>query len=616
LDGGDIDGTTQQVGRHTRRAPWQLGREPLLLSLIALAVAGASVVTVRTMSADSLEPVAGCTGPTTTLTVGTDPAAVSWLGPLARSYTDAGRGVAGRCVAVQVRPLSLDQAQQALQPVPLPGAGSPPDVWIPESTSSVNLVRARPRSARVLAVPTPPVATSPIVLAAPSDALLALARLNRGGQPKLADLVSLARDPRGWGQPGLERPDWGRIRLSTLNPAATSLGASLVVAAVGAVTNTPAPDVGAKTFERPQARAGLAGLVRSVQSVPATVSALLAALNRATTTAEVVSKIGVLAAYEQDVWRYNGDLPAIVLRASYPLDGQLAADFPFVVPAAGWVDADDKAAAADFRGWLLSPAVQARLGSYGLRRADGTAGPEMLSATQALSPDPMPPIPPRAVDGATAARTAWRLLTRRVSLLGLFDVSGSMADPVPGSGRSRLDVARSAAQAALGFFDARDAIGLWEFSRQLDGDRDYRVLVPLGLAGQPVNGHPDRRVASVAAYRAMVPRTATGLYDSILAAYQHTVEEYRDGYVNTLVVITDGRNEDPGSITLQRLLAELRERYDPRKPVHIVTLAYGSGADGAALSQVAKATHGLQFAAPDPRRIGEIFVTAVAALAG
>jgi Ca-activated chloride channel homolog len=604
------------VGRHARRAPWQLGREPLLLSLIVLLVAGASVVAVRTLSAESSEPAAGCTGPTTTLSVAVDPAAVSWLGALARSYTDEGRTVAGRCVAAQVRPLTLDQAQQALQPVPFPGAGSPPDVWIPESTTALNLVRARPQSARVLGVPAPPIATSPIVLAAPSEALLALSRLQPGGQPTLASIVSLLRDPRGWGQPGLARPDWGRLRLSTLSPGTTPLGASLVVAAVGALTSTPAPDVTAKAFEQPQARQGLLGLVRSFQSAPATVGALLAPLNRAATTGEVVTKVGLLAAYEQDVWRYNGDLPAIVLRAGYPLDGQLAADFPFVVPAASWVDADDKAAAADFRDWLRSAPVQARLASYGLRRADGAAGPELLNSTEALSADPMPPVPPRAADGPTAARTAWRLLTRRVSLLGLFDVSGSMADPVPGTGRSRLDVARTAAQAALGFFDNRDAIGLWEFSRQLDGDKDYRVLVPLGPAGSPVNGFPDRRVASVAAYRAMVPRTATGLYDSILAAYRSTTAAYRDGYVNTLVVITDGRNEDPDSIALPALLAELKRLYDPRKPVHIVTLAYGSGADGATLARVAKATDGLQFASPDPRRIGEVFVTAVAALAG
>ena len=70
LDSGDTDGTTQQVGRHSRRAPWQLGREPLLLSLIVLVVAGLSVVTVRTLAAAPPDPVVGCTGPTTMLSVG------------------------------------------------------------------------------------------------------------------------------------------------------------------------------------------------------------------------------------------------------------------------------------------------------------------------------------------------------------------------------------------------------------------------------------------------------------------------------------------------------------------------------------------------------------------
>jgi Ca-activated chloride channel homolog len=64
------------------------------------------------------------------------------------------------------------------------------------------------------------------------------------------------------------------------------------------------------------------------------------------------------------------------------------------------------------------------------------------------------------------------------------------------------------------------------------------------------------------------------------------------------------------------LLTQLRDLHDPAKPVHLVTLAYGTGADQAALAEVAKVTDGLQFSAPDPRSIGKVFVTAVAALTG
>ena len=142
------------------------------------------------------------------------------------------------------------------------------------------------------------------------------------------------------------------------------------------------------------------------------------------------------------------------------------------------------------------------------------------------------------------------------------------------------------------------------------------MLVPLGPAGQRVGPYPNRQAASIAAYKQMVPRTATGLYDSILAAYRSATAAYRPDSVNTIVVITDGQNEDPGSITLAQLLAQLKALHKPARPVHIVTLAYGTGADPASLAQVAKATDGLQFSSPDPRSIGKVFVTAVAALTG
>jgi len=81
------------------------------------------------------------------------------------------------------------------------------------------------------------------------------------------------------------------------------------------------------------------------------------------------------------------------------------------------------------------------------------------------------------------------------------------------------------------------------------------------------------------------------------------------------VVISDGGNEDSGSITLEELVGELRTLYDPARPVHVVTLAYGTGADRDALLRIAGATEGLRFAAPDPRDIGAVFTRAITALA-
>ncbi len=513
------------MGRHRQRtAPWRLSRQPVLLAVLVLLVLAGSVFGVRMVSSSPKTTAPACTGPLTTLTVGADPSAVRWLTPLAESYTGAHRTVDGRCVGATVRELTLSQAQQALRPVPFAGLGRPPDVWVPESTTTVNLVRARPENARVLAVATNPIASSPIVLAAPTDAARALAARMPAGRPlQLADLLALARNPAGWGQPGVDRPDWGAVRFSTADPGSTTLGASLLVAAAGALTGTPPRDVRAATFGRVEAKQGLLAFVRSMASAPPSSGALFAAVEKASTTTDVLSRVGVLAAYEKDVWRYNSESPAVLLQAAYPLGGQLAADYPFIVPNATWIDAADRRAAGDLQAWLLSPAVQDRLAGYGLRRADGSAGPELTAGELGLSRAPLPPDPLRAPDGPAAARSAWRLVTQRVSVLALFDVSGSMNEHVPGTRQTKLEIAKAAAQTSLGFFDGQDAIGLWEFSRTLDGDKDYRELVPLGLAAQPVDGFPDRRVASVAAYRTMVARTATGLYDSVLAAYENTL---------------------------------------------------------------------------------------------
>ena len=474
-----------------------------------------------------------------------------WLGQLAASYTAARRSVAGRCVAVKVEPLTQDQAQQALQPVPFPGAAAPPDVWIPESTTSVALLRTSTESARVLAVPTPSIATSPIVFAAPGDALRLLANPVDGSAPQLGDLVRLLQDPRGWGQPGLNHPEWGAIKVSTTNPGSTPLGAGVLLAVVGVLTQTPTP--GGRRGRVPAPR-GARGAARADPRVRGG--------GGDGGRAAGAGEAGDHGRGGDLLGRHPGRVRAgrLALRPGQPGDRAVAPAIRSTASSPPTIRTWCRTAAGSTPPTRPRPPTSAtgcsrrpcRAGSTASGCAGPTAspGPAIAAGLRVDSVLPLAAVPQQAVDGPIAARTAWRLLTRRISLLGLFDVSGSMADPVPGSTRSKLDVARDAAQAALGFFDPQDSMGLWEFSRHLNGDLDYRVLVPLGPAGQRVGPFPNRQAASVAAYKAMVPRTATGLYDSILAAYRSATAAYRADSVNTVVVITDGRNEDVGSITL------------------------------------------------------------------
>jgi Ca-activated chloride channel family protein len=605
------------MGRHRHRSKRRfdrLSREPAALAAVLVAVLAGSVVAVRLVGSTPAHPEVACPGPSTTLSVGADTSALPWVSELARSYTDAHRRLDGNCIRVTVREMTASQALQALQPAPFPGGGPPTDVWVPESTTTLQLVRARAENQRVLPAAAPSIASSPIVVAAPADAIRAVAaKLPAGEKPQLGDYLLIARDPAGWGQQKIGHAEWGRVRFSTADPTKTTLGASLLVAAAGAVTGTPPQSVTAKTFTAPTARGGLLQFVRSLGKVARSGQSVLAGAEVSPNTQDMLGTYGLVGTYEQDVWRYNSGHPAVLLEATYPLGGQLAADYPYVVPNGSWVSGLDRRAAADFRTWLTSATVQGRLAGFGLRRGNGVADPALTTGDSGLTGQALAPEPVRSPDGPVTAQAVWRLLTQRVSVLALIDVSGSMADIVPGTDKSKLQIAVAAAGAGLQLFDDADHIGLWEFSSEIDGDRDYRELVPLGPAAGKI-GPVNRRQASVVAQRGLRPLTGTGLYDSLLAAYQSALAHYQPGFVNTVVLITDGKNDDKTSVGLNGLLSKLQQSYRVARPVHIVAIAYGQDADYGVLNRIAKATDGLAFNSPDPREIGQVFLSAVGAL--
>src|SRR5947208_2338620 len=87
---------------------------------------------------------------------------------------------------------------------------------------------------------------------------------------------------------------------------------------------------------------------------------------------------------------------------------------------------------------------------------------------------------PAAPEAVSVARGLWNLFSRPTSVLAVCDTSASMAQVVPGTHLSRLEMVRRAMSGALSAFQAQDHLGLWEFSTRLDGNRDYREVVPLG----------------------------------------------------------------------------------------------------------------------------------------
>jgi hypothetical protein len=189
-----------------------------------------------------------------------------------------------------------------------------------------------------------------------------------------------------------------------------------------------------------------------------------------------------------------------------------------------------------------------------------------------------------------------------------------MSDQVPGTGQSRMDVTKASLLQALATFTPEDEIGLWEFSRKLDGDKDYRVLVPTERLGDRKGSGTQRDLLS-AAFGSLrpVPNGATGLYDTTLAAYKAATSSYAKGKFNALVVLTDGVNQDPGGISRGKLLSELRRVSDPERPVPLIMIAVGPDADKAEAKQIAEVTGGSGQSVSNPSQIQSVMLKAIVA---
>jgi Mg-chelatase subunit ChlD len=198
----------------------------------------------------------------------------------------------------------------------------------------------------------------------------------------------------------------------------------------------------------------------------------------------------------------------------------------------------------------------------------------------------------------------WRVLAVPSSMLVLVDVSGSMKFD-GGEGRSRIELTASAAETALDQLPEAARIGLWAFSIDQGGPgQDWRRLAPLRPLDAESGGttHKEALRSKLPQVIAM-PRGGTGLYDSVLAGYKEALDSYDGSYFNSLVVMTDGANEDPGSISESELLSSIEQMRDPSRPVRIIPIGIGQEADMAALRKIAVATGSQAYQAENPNEI-------------
>jgi hypothetical protein len=176
--------------------------------------------------------------------------------------------------------------------------------------------------------------------------------------------------------------------------------------------------------------------------------------------------------------------------------------------------------------------------------------------------------------------------------LTLMDISASMGDDL-GPGLTRLQATTQIIQRRSRLLPDDGDMGVWLMGSRLQGEKDWVQLLPVGALGEQLGTDTRRQLIQSGLGRVgAVTDDRTGLYDTILAAFREMNHTYRPGVVNSVLVFTDGPNDDPAGVSLEDLLATLRGEYDPAKPVHVTVIGYGGGVERGALGQIAQATGG------------------------
>jgi Ca-activated chloride channel homolog len=509
-----------------------------------------------------------------------------------KQWSGGGLNVQGRCFAVNVVPAPPADVAAAIgggRGLELNGIGRAdgrtrvPEIWVPDSR--IWLERLRAVGPDTVPAEAPSVARSPVVLAVPEPVTASLA----GSSPNLpwpAVLQRMVTDTRI--HAGIVNPDRDAAGMSALlavTAAAGTLGPDAQEIAVGAM----------RAFDEGQAE------------LP---SALLLRFPRDSKARTIAASLALAPMSEQSVLSYNTTRPPVPLVALRPEPAPNALDYPYTV-LPGLSRDRAEAAAAVLRSALSGDKFRDLLARQGLRAADGTAGAGFLGGgtPPALPPQPAPPPEPAAINEALST---WLEITRPARMLAVVDVSGSMLTPVPtAGGLSREQVAVAAAKGGLGLFDDSWAVGLWIFSTKLDGNKDYRELVPLG----PLTAQRDRLGTALGGIKA-VRGGGTGLHDTILAAYKNVQAGWDPGRGNSVVVITDGKDEDPGGLSQAQLIAELKRVADPKRPIQVILIGIGAEVTEPVLRPISDVTGGASYVARDPSKIGEIFLKALALRSG
>ncbi|OOC52888.1 MULTISPECIES: substrate-binding domain-containing protein [Nocardiopsis] len=523
----------------------------------------------------------GCGGSDITLDVAVSPELAPALDSIASDFNAEEHQVDGRCVHAEVR--QVDSANVAFG---ITGAGATmgdteSDVWIPDSSMWPSLVKSQAGDAVITETGTS-VARSPLILA------------------ELAEHAEESGEPRAWTDviPTSAPGEGATSTVRVADPARNSTGLGTLYLVQG-VLEESSPDT---------------------EAFNTRMTAALQALHKGTSPDEESAFLAfsgggaeappVMVMSEQALWRYNSTHEEAGAQAGYVKGETYYLDYPYIVRSE---EGDVTRAAEEFRTEVRSDEARTRILEQGFRGPEGEIDTSVLTEDVGFMKEPPPELATPSDGAITDLIRSWNQLEMDSRVLTIVDVSGSMLAEVPGTGMTRMQVTSAAATEGLKMFTDTSELGLWEFSTNVNGDLHYQETAPIReLQATTEDGtlHRDAMAHSLSSLEPM-PQGDTALYDTYLAAYQEMADTYKPDRTNVVLMLTDGDNDNPGGLKLDKLLSEINAISDPSRPIPIITIAFGPDVKHLEpLQQIAAATGGAAYMTEDPTEIGEIFLKA------
>ncbi|QBI53179.1 substrate-binding and VWA domain-containing protein [Streptomonospora litoralis] len=487
-------------------------------------------------------------------------------------FNEDTREYAGDCVFAQAAEVPPHRVMTELSGGRTGGSAVAPDVWVPESSAWIELARVSEAGARTIETDPRSLASTPVVIAAPRD--------TPGlPEPSAAHWEMLMPEER----PG-ERP------LVMVDPNRGAAGMAVMHAIRSHLGTGDAADTAMTGFVRDAQPDTAFGEVdpAAVYPVPAGPAPL-----------------SVLP--EQAVFAYNDAGPATSLQALYPREGTVSLDYPFVATSD---DPGMRSAAEDLWRILRTDPYRERLREMGFREPGGSAPAALRAGTGVVAERPETH-GELTGDALLSSVEDWNRLSMPSRSLVLADVSAPMRAGIDGGG-TRLEVTRDAAMLGLSLFPDNTDLGLWLLSTELgeSGREEVEGMAELGSADNG-SGTTRREELQEIAEGIEVEGGRSRLYDNILAAYDTVSDTYREDHINSVIVLTAGRDGGSSEISREELVAELQDRFDPERPVTLFIIAFGDQVERGALADIAAATSGTLSVTDDPGEIGDIFLSSI-----